>query len=655
MERLGKLSKLFYILAAFLLVLGMMPTAGVSAVFADDGSQPAAEPAVVAGEPAQEDAPETAVDALVESGPEETPEESRDPSSEPSSEPAEEVEELVELLSEEGIELADENGDPLPLASQEAEEILNGRDPFFWDGSQWVGYTTTGSGCPANVVCNQDDNPFQRAVNEAGSGNTIYVATGDYDEDVVVNTADLSFVGFQLVTVPDAAAPTLTIDASGYAVVKSLTLNVNFGTTNGVYANSVIVNGPNGHLNDGLALVDTGGTVEADVVIDSGDGYYVIKDAHHTGEGTYEFECGEPDVLIYQKGTSQNPSGEYRMVFKQPTHLDILDYYTTYSGDERSDIPGYLDAPLSAQERLDDLLIGVNLSQANGWNHTDERLIYWNLLGNMGNDINGQSTALNATNQNRANSITNGANDNITQNYGVWFLWPKIQNPNLKDGKPAIPVNAFATATEQARQLIFTTYLQPAVSGCTDPEALNFDPNASVDNGQCVDKVFGCMDPDAFNFDPEANVESGECVEKVYGCIDPDALNFDERANVDDGQCIEKVFGCTDPDAINFNEDANVDNGQCIPVITGCIDPDALNFDPEANTDDGSCSYPNNTTTTPPDPLPIPVTGAGGPFLIPVTGIETGSFGLQLWLLAAGAIFMAAGLLLKLAEAKKKA
>ena len=52
--------------------------------------------------------------------------------------------------------------------------------------------------------------------------------------------------------------------------------------------------------------------------------------------------------------------------------------------------------------------------------------------------------------------------------------------------------------------------------GCTDPAAINFNPNASYDDGSCVydslppsDSIPGCMRPLALNFNPEATAPRG--------------------------------------------------------------------------------------------------------------------------------------------------
>jgi hypothetical protein len=49
----------------------------------------------------------------------------------------------------------------------------------------------------------------------------------------------------------------------------------------------------------------------------------------------------------------------------------------------------------------------------------------------------------------------------------------------------------------------------------------------------------------------------------IAGCTNPNALNYNPAANVDDGSCILPVPGCTDSTALNYNPAANVDDGSC--------------------------------------------------------------------------------------------
>ncbi|MEE9190378.1 MAG: hypothetical protein V3U16_06370 [Candidatus Neomarinimicrobiota bacterium] len=58
----------------------------------------------------------------------------------------------------------------------------------------------------------------------------------------------------------------------------------------------------------------------------------------------------------------------------------------------------------------------------------------------------------------------------------------------------------------------------------------------------------------------------------IFGCTDPDADNYNPNATIDDGSCeygTEDVFGCTDSNAANYNPNATIDDGSCdyIPAI----------------------------------------------------------------------------------------
>lgn len=85
----------------------------------------------------------------------------------------------------------------------------------------------------------------------------------------------------------------------------------------------------------------------------------------------------------------------------------------------------------------------------------------------------------------------------------------------------------------------------PEILGCTHPGALNYNSDATEDDGSCEFEqeeapVEGCTDSEATNFDPEADLDDGSCTYEeppTLGCTDPEATNFDEEANMDDGSC----------------------------------------------------------------------------------------------------------------------
>lgn len=130
---------------------------------------------------------------------------------------------------------------------------------------------------------------------------------------------------------------------------------------------------------------------------------------------------------------------------------------------------------------------------------------------------------------------------------------------------------------------------------------VNVDPY-NVCEGQlpplngCVifNEILGCTDPTAINFNPQATINDGSCIYDLQlGCMDPNACNYNDLAVVDNGSCeYITCAGCTDSDATNYDPTATIEDGSCIYVqIPGCTDPEAYNYNPIATQNDGSCIY----------------------------------------------------------------
>ena len=100
-------------------------------------------------------------------------------------------------------------------------------------------------------------------------------------------------------------------------------------------------------------------------------------------------------------------------------------------------------------------------------------------------------------------------------------------------------------------------------SGCTDPNAINYNADAEVDDGSCIDAVLGCTDENADNYNPDANTDDGSC--SIAGCTNENASNYNPLATVDDGNCI--IEGCMDATAFNYNDDATLDDGSCLGTV----------------------------------------------------------------------------------------
>ena len=151
--------------------------------------------------------------------------------------------------------------------------------------------------------------------------------------------------------------------------------------------------------------------------------------------------------------------------------------------------------------------------------------------------------------------------------------------------------------------------------GCTDPDAANYDEDATQDNGSC--QFPGCTVEGACNYDETANYNDDSCDFYsclVQGCLNETACNYDPDADLPgtceypeagydcDGNCSVdtdgdgvcdpfEISGCTDSSALNFDEEATEDNGSCILPVEGCTTEGACNFNVLANVDDGSCEY----------------------------------------------------------------
>lgn len=103
------------------------------------------------------------------------------------------------------------------------------------------------------------------------------------------------------------------------------------------------------------------------------------------------------------------------------------------------------------------------------------------------------------------------------------------------------------------------------ITGCMDPEALNYNPEAVLDDGSCIYEVLGCMDPEACNYDPDATVDNGSCLYWDCAGVCGGAAYYDDCGVCDDNPENDNLcVGCTDPRALNYNPDLIIGDGSCI-------------------------------------------------------------------------------------------
>lgn len=202
-----------------------------------------------------------------------------------------------------------------------------------------------------------------------------------------------------------------------------------------------------------------------------------------------------------------------------------------------------------------------------------------------------------------------------------------------------------------------------AVAGCLDYYSCNYNPYANcADNSQCNYDCLGCTDPEALNYDSDATIDIGNCCytnwytvelsspgnwyivsnntgisasghypEQSGFCMDDDCFLL--QCWSDDGSGIDyqivdgngggissgnipisfgyvnivlnnATTGCGEYGACNY--DMNVqcsDPSMCDYSCYGCNDPSAANYDSEATISDGSCCYNSWLTVVSTSPL----------------------------------------------------
>lgn len=97
--------------------------------------------------------------------------------------------EIIETMDETGAVLVDENGSPIPLATEEALELLTVPDPYIVRGGVTYRFLPAG-GCaafPGDPNCTESATPIQSAINFSLDGETIFVDPGTYVEQLNIN------------------------------------------------------------------------------------------------------------------------------------------------------------------------------------------------------------------------------------------------------------------------------------------------------------------------------------------------------------------------------------------------------------------------------------------------------------------------------------
>ena len=127
----------------------------------------------------------------------------------------------------------------------------------------------------------------------------------------------------------------------------------------------------------------------------------------------------------------------------------------------------------------------------------------------------------------------------------------------------------------------------PAVPGCIDNTACNYNAEATEDDGSCTyaDPGLNCDGSCIDDADGDGVCDGDE----VPGCQDDLACNFNAVATDDDGSCTYADPGLNcDGSCIDDADGDGVCDGDEVP---GCTDAEATNYSEMATDDDGSCTY----------------------------------------------------------------
>ncbi|MCH1574902.1 MAG: fibrobacter succinogenes major paralogous domain-containing protein, partial [Flavobacteriales bacterium] len=117
---------------------------------------------------------------------------------------------------------------------------------------------------------------------------------------------------------------------------------------------------------------------------------------------------------------------------------------------------------------------------------------------------------------------------------------------------------------------------------------------SDTDTDGLCDNEDNCINRRATNFADPANVI---CI--VPGCMDADYLQYDPEATVDDGSCSTLVVeGCTDPANTEYDASANTDDGSCSTVASTCVSPSMDGYSYGAVEIGDQCWFSENLRTT---------------------------------------------------------
>lgn len=124
------------------------------------------------------------------------------------------------------------------------------------------------------------------------------------------------------------------------------------------------------------------------------------------------------------------------------------------------------------------------------------------------------------------------------------FCWGVICYPYCSNTSSNSPANLVAIAPGDTNWTFVADYYPDEITGTTSITYC-FHPLNGVENGVChtvafelleAQEIAGCTYLNAMNYEPEASLDDGSC--QFPGCMDPLALNYSSHFNADNASCI---------------------------------------------------------------------------------------------------------------------
>lgn len=136
-----------------------------------------------------------------------------------------------------------------------------------------------------------------------------------------------------------------------------------------------------------------------------------------------------------------------------------------------------------------------------------------------------------------------------------------------RDGSlsPSCTCNSGSTNSNQGENNS-QSYNQPNyIYGCTNSEAINYNPSANQDDGSCIIKKLGCMDQTAINYDKTANTQDNSCqYNKTIIVTEPIKYKTEyvDNKDIPKGNSTEKIKGVDGKKEITYtaivDKDGNI-------------------------------------------------------------------------------------------------